>query len=111
MQECDEFGYQRVPNCVTPGQYSLDGNEMDVYRRYVKLYDGEEQSARVHLRFSGNTIDGVWLDGQPVALARLEPLLIGGIYPKHNEDRQLIQLQDAPSLLLKTLVAVADSDY
>ncbi|MFT5594619.1 MAG: penicillin-binding protein 1B [Oceanicoccus sp.] len=111
VQELDQIGYQRVPNVVTPGQYSLDGNEMDVYRRYVKLYDGEESSARVHLLFSGNTIDGVWLDGQPVALARLEPLLIGGIYPKHNEDRQLIQLQDAPSLLLKTLVAVEDRDY
>lgn len=111
IQELDQIGYQRVPNVVTPGQYSFNGNEMDVFRRYVKLYDGEEPSARVHMRFSAGTIESLWLDGQPVGLARLEPLLIGGIYPKHNEDRQLIQLEEAPSLLLKTLVAVEDRDY
>ena len=111
IQELDQIGYQRVPNVVTPGQYSFNGDEMDVFRRYVKLYDGEEPSARVHMRFSAGTIESLWLDGQPVGLARLEPLLIGGIYPKHNEDRQLIQLEEAPSLLLKTLVAVEDRDY
>ena len=111
IQELEQIGYHRVPSVVTPGQYSFDGQEMDIFRRYVTLYDGDEISARIHIRFSGGAIDGLWLDGQPVPLARLEPLLIGGIYPKHNEDRQLIQLSDAPSLLLKALVAVEDRDF
>lgn len=111
VQELEQIGYQRVPNVQTPGQYSFDGNEMDIYRRYVKLYDSDEASARIHIRFSGGAIDGLWLDGQPTTIARLEPLLIGGIYPKHNEDRQLIQLKEAPTLLLATLIAVEDRDF
>lgn len=111
LQELEQIGYHRVPNVQTPGQYSFDGNEMDIYRRYVTLYDGDEHAARIHLRFKQDAIDGLWLDGKPTSLARLEPLLIGGIYPKHNEDRQLIQLKEAPSLLLATLVAVEDRDY
>ncbi len=110
-QELDQIGYERVPNVLTPGQYMIDGNEMDIYRRYFSLFDGDESAARIHIRFSNNTINGLWLDGQPTDLARLEPLLIGGIYPKHNEDRQLIQLSDAPLLLMQTLVAVEDRDF
>ncbi|GAA6134133.1 penicillin-binding protein 1B [Oceaniserpentilla sp. 4NH20-0058] len=111
VQELDQIGYQRVPNVQTPGQYSYNGQEMDIFRRYVKLYDGDETAARIHIRFNNEVIDGLWLDGKPTTLARLEPLLIGGIYPKHNEDRQLIQLSEAPELLLKTLVAVEDRDF
>ena len=111
LQELDQIGYQRVPNVQTPGQYSFDGSEMDIYRRYVKLYDADEPAARIHIRFANGQIHGLWLDGKPSSLARLEPLLIGGIYPKHNEDRQLIQLKEAPTLLLATLIAVEDRDY
>ena len=111
IQELEQIGYQRVPNVQTPGQYMVDGNEIDIYRRYVRLYDGEESAARIHIRFDGKTISGLWVEGVPTEIARLEPLLIGGIYPKHNEDRQLIQLEDAPKLLLDTLVAVEDRDF
>jgi penicillin-binding protein 1B len=111
IQELEQIGYQRVPSVQTPGQYMVDGNEIDIYRRYVRLYDGEEQAARIHLRFDNNILTGLWVDGVPTDIARLEPLLIGGIYPKHNEDRQLIQLEDVPDLLIKTLVAVEDRDF
>lgn len=111
IQELEQIGYQRVPNVLTPGQYSVDGSEMDIFRRYVRLYDGEEAAARIHLRFDGGQLDGLWVDGRPTDIARLEPLLIGGIYPKHNEDRQLIQLEEAPQLLIDTLVAVEDRDF
>ncbi len=110
-QELEQIGYQQVPNIVTPGQYMIDGNEMDIYRRHFSLFDGDEVAARIHIRFNNNTISALWLDGKPVDIARLEPLLIGGIYPKHNEDRQLIQLSDAPELLKQTLVAVEDRDF
>jgi penicillin-binding protein 1B len=111
VQELEQIGYRRVPSVQTPGQYMIDGNEMDIYRRYVRLYDGEEHAARIHLRFDNNTISGLWIDGAPSDIARLEPLLIGGIYPKHNEDRQLIKLEDAPKLLIDALVAVEDRDF
>jgi len=111
IQELEQVGYERVPNVVRPGQFAVYGNEMDIYRRYFSLYDGDEVAATVHLRFDQNTVSGVWLDGKPTDIVRLEPLLIGGIYPKHNEDRDLIQLADVPPLLISTLTAVEDRDF
>ena len=111
IQELEQIGYQRVPNVQSPGQYSINGNEMDIYRRYVQLWDGDESAARIHLRFDSSMVNGLWEDGRPAEIARLEPLLIGGIYPAHNEDRQLIKIDDVPPLLIDTLVAVEDRDF
>jgi penicillin-binding protein 1B len=44
-------------------------------------------------------------------VVRLEPLLIGGIYPKNLEDRILINIDQVPPFLLETLVAVEDRDF
>ena len=49
--------------------------------------------------------------GAEVALARLEPVHIGGIYPAHNEDRILVRVSDVPPLLIRTLMAVEDQDF
>ncbi len=111
IQELNQIGYQRVPNVLTPGQYSVQGSEMDIHRRYVQLWDGEEHVARIHLRFLNDELAGVWLDGKPTEIARLEPLLIGGIYPAHNEDRHLVKLDEVPQLLIDTLIAVEDRDF
>lgn len=44
-------------------------------------------------------------------LSRLEPILIGGIYPRDNEDRDLIRLDQAPQYLLDALIQIEDRDY
>ena len=37
--------------------------------------------------------------------------MIGGIYPRDNEDRDLIRLDQAPQLLLDSLIQIEDRDY
>ncbi|MFZ3183914.1 MAG: penicillin-binding protein 1B, partial [Pseudomonas sp.] len=49
--------------------------------------------------------------GASLAVARLEPLLVGGLYPAHHEDRILIKLEQAPPYLLQTLVAIEDREF
>ncbi|MEX0614317.1 MAG: transglycosylase domain-containing protein, partial [Methylophaga sp.] len=49
--------------------------------------------------------------GEQLTLVRLEPALIGGIYPLNNEDRDLIQLNDAPDALVDALIAIEDQDF
>ncbi len=50
-------------------------------------------------------------NGSKLAVARLEPLLIGGLYPAHHEDRVLIKLDQVPPYLVETLVAVEDREF
>ncbi len=44
-------------------------------------------------------------------IIRLEPQLIGGIYPSHNEDRILIKLEDTPDFFIETLILVEDREF
>lgn len=110
-QELLQAGYREVPVVNEVGQFARNGDEFMIGRRYVQLWDGAENAARIEVAFEGNTVEDVAINGNPVELARLEPLLIGGIYTAHNEDRDLIQLKEVPPLLAQTLVAVEDRDF
>jgi penicillin-binding protein 1B len=46
-----------------------------------------------------------------VDLLRLEPALVGSIYPSHNEDRVLVQRADLPDDLVNGLLAVEDRRF
>ena len=66
----------------------------------------------MRVRFNGNYVSGLsQANGKELAVARLEPLLIGGLYPAHHEDRILVKLDQVPTYLIDTLVAVEDRDF
>ena len=48
---------------------------------------------------------------EKLKLMQLEPILIGNFYPRHNEDRVLIRLNEVPRLLTEGLIAVEDKNY
>ncbi|HBS26543.1 MAG TPA: hypothetical protein DD827_05345, partial [Gammaproteobacteria bacterium] len=41
----------------------------------------------------------------------MEPVRIANIYPKHNEDRVLLKLDDVPEMLQQTLLSIEDQDF
>ena len=45
-------------------------------------------------------------DNEPLDLAKLEPLSLGGMFTTLNEDRLLVSLQDTPPLLVKPAAPV-----
>ena len=66
----------------------------------------------VRVRFSGDYVAELsGAKGSKLSVVRLEPLLIGGLYPKNLEDRILIKIDQVPPYLLETLVAVEDRDF
>lgn len=110
--ELQQLGYRAVKQVRQPGQYSLRGGELDIYRRGFHFVDASEQPARRQIQLQNNRVVDVRGEpGQAVHLLRLEPQLIGGIYPSHNEDRELIQLSDLPNGFVETLLAVEDRAY
>jgi len=44
-------------------------------------------------------------------LLRIEPPIIGGIYPGHNEDRALLKLGQIPQPLIDALISIEDRKY
>ena len=112
LRELEALGYRREQVAAGPGTMSVASNAVELYTRGFQFYEGNEPSQRIRVRFNGKQVSALTLaNGSELAVARLEPLLIGGLYPAHNEDRILINLDQAPQYLVETLVAVEDRDF
>ncbi|WP_207063282.1 penicillin-binding protein 1B [Motiliproteus sp. SC1-56] len=110
--ELDQLGYRFVSYPRRPGEASINGDRVVLQTRGFRFPDGEEPSRRLELRFAGSTVSSLREEsGAPLALVRLEPVVIGGIYPADNEDRELVQLEEVPPALVQALIAVEDRDF
>ena len=112
LKELDALGYRRESTVAGPGGVSVAGNNIELHSRGFQFYESAEPSQRVRVRFSGDYVAGLTqAGGGNLAVARLEPLLIGGLYPAHQEDRVLIKLEQVPPYLVETLVAIEDREF
>lgn len=112
LKELDALGYRREKAVDGPGGVSVSGNNIELYSRGFQFYEGAEPAQHVRVRFSGDYVAGLTkANGGKLAVARLEPMLIGGLYPVHQEDRVLIKLDQVPPYLVETLVAVEDREF
>ncbi len=112
IQELKRLGYQATSQINRPGTYAVDGRMLHIYTRAFQFWDGEEAAQRVHLGFSGNDgITSLQAASVQTSLVRLEPYVIGGIYPEHNEDRVLISLEEVPPYFVAALLATEDRQF
>ena len=112
LAELAALGYRRESVSNGPGAVSVNGNTVELHSRGFQFYEGLEQAQRIRVRFSGSYVAGLsQANGSALAVARLEPMLIGGLYPAHHEDRVLIKLDQVPPYLVETLVAVEDREF
>jgi len=112
LQELDALGYRRTSTVSGPGMLAVAGNSIELHSRGFQFYEGNEPAQRVRVRFSGDFVAGLNLaNGRDLPVARLEPLLIGGLYPAHQEDRVLIKLDQVPPYLVDALVVVEDREF
>lgn len=110
--ELTQLGYRWVKRAKAPGQVQKTNQGVTIYSRGFRFADGDEQGYLVDVSLVKNKITHLGQSsGASLALLRLEPQLVGGIYPAHNEDRELIQLQDLPNGFIETLLAVEDRQY
>lgn len=110
--ELQGLGYQFVRKVTLPGQATFSNAKAIVHTRGFEFTDGLESSQRLILDFSNGFLSNISsAQGQAIPLLRLEPVLVGGIYPLNNEDRDLIQLKDAPGALIQALIAIEDRGF
>ncbi|MDQ8037539.1 MAG: penicillin-binding protein 1B [Pedobacter sp.] len=102
----------RQQDPAATGSWQEKGSELLVHTRGFAFGDGVESPQVLRLRFAGNSLTDVASTLQSDrGVVRLEPLVIGGIYPKQNEDRVLMQLKDAPPHLVEALLATEDRAF
>jgi penicillin-binding protein 1B len=95
-----------------PGWYVRGDNQLEIAVRPFIFWDGAQPARRVRVRFQDGSVTGLTdEEGRDLALVRLEPMPIGGIYPAGNEDRLLVRLKDVPPHLVKELLVTEDRSF
>ncbi|WP_028863298.1 penicillin-binding protein 1B [Psychromonas aquimarina] len=108
--ELNLLGYHFVSQLNKPGQAVFSTNKVKIYTPGFQFSDELEPARKIELTLKNGVITALNSD-DGAALLRLEPAVIGGIYPAHNEDRLLVQLSEVPLSLQKMLVAVEDAGF
>jgi penicillin-binding protein 1B len=112
LTELDGLGYRRQAALDGPGTATVSGDSVQLNTRGFQFYEGLEKAQPVRVRFNADGVSELSSSQNPkLAVVRLEPLMIGGLYPKNLEDRILIKIDQVPPYLLDTLTTVEDRDF
>ncbi|MGC3981176.1 MAG: penicillin-binding protein 1B [Steroidobacteraceae bacterium] len=112
QRELDRLGYQRSARITRTGNYQRSDSRIDLVSRPFRFADENRAQQTVSIRFDGNRIERLWdAKGQDVPVFRMDPLLIGSIYPTQGEDRIIVTPQETPALLPATLKIVEDRRF
>lgn len=101
-----------VPDVAGTYRHTLKGVEFTT--RDFAFWDGAQAGQRLRVEFSEGKVSLLQERGETardVPLLRIEPPLIGGIYPGHNEDRALLKLHQVPKPLIDALIATEDRKF
>ncbi len=110
--ELEQLQYQRNPAMTAAGQYSVSRNHVTIFRRAFTFIDGNEPAALFSVEFNGSGINRIrYRQQEEVNFARLEPQLIEHMLSPHQEDRELVRLEQVPALLKEGLLLIEDRDF
>jgi penicillin-binding protein 1B len=105
------LGYREVNDLSGPGQKRRRGGRLEVFTRNFSFPEEGIPARSLTLEFSGDRLTSLSSEGRALPLFRLEPIQIGGIYPRHQEDRLLLKLEQSPPTLRAALLAVEDRGF
>ena len=111
--ELQRLGYRKVKHPTGPAQWSRAGGRFLFRSRPFLFWDGRQaaQSVEVRLSAAGVSLLRDARSHRPLDLFRLEPPVIGSIYPAHKEDRVLVKRSDLPDHLVAALLAAEDRRF
>jgi penicillin-binding protein 1B len=111
-EELERLGYLAVANPDRPGTYRRRGDRVSVFVREFRFADERQEARALRLGFGGDVVTSLEdAQGREVAVMRLDPLLIGSIFPIHGEDRIVVAPDQVPPLLPAALKAVEDRKF
>jgi penicillin-binding protein 1B len=113
VNELAALGYRRVRHPQGEAQWSRNKGRFLIRTRPFRFWDEDASAAYLDVRISGDAVGGLRdaRTDRPLDLVRLEPPVIGSIYPAHKEDRVLVRRDELPDHLVQALLAVEDRNF
>ncbi len=112
-QRLERQGYRAADSVDDQGTFKASGATLAIHTRQFQFWDGTQPDREVRLSFNGTGVAAIKAidDKGNLALIRLDPLLIGSIYPAKGSDRILVKLGEVPPMLPAGLITVEDRHF
>lgn len=88
LRELNMLSYKQVRQPHTPGEYTINGNRIELIRRPFEFYDGADGARGLRLTFNGPRLEGIQsLENQrQLGYAQMDPVLLNRL---NTEDREI----------------------
>jgi penicillin-binding protein 1B len=111
-QELFRLHYRRGDPASGPGLYRRTGNAFDLQARRVRFMDEQRDAQRVSIHADSASITSMRnADGTDLPVFRLDPPVIGSLFPIHGEDRLIVAPTDVPPLLRDGIKLIEDRRF
>ena len=114
VEEFKSIGYHENPQPDETATYKLTLDGIEFTTRDFVFGDGPQPAQHLRMAFADGKVSLLQVRGSNDAdlpLLRMEPPIIGGIYPGHNEDRELVRINQVPKMLIAALIATEDRKF
>jgi penicillin-binding protein 1B len=110
-EELRRLHYRRGDPSTGPGIYKRSGASFEVHTRRARFVD-EARDPEVVAIHAEATITGLQqVNGRELPVFRLDPPVVGSVFPIHGEDRLVIAPADVPPLLRKGIKLIEDRRF
>jgi penicillin-binding protein 1B len=110
-EELHRLHYQRGDSAAAPGEYRRNAASFELYARRVRFIDESREPVLVSIRADGNSITALKQAGADLPVFRLDPPVVGSVFPIHGEDRLVLSPADVPPLLRSGIKLIEDRRF
>jgi penicillin-binding protein 1B len=111
-EELRRVHYRSGDPSTGPGLYRRRGNTFDLHARRVRFIDELRDPEMVSISGDSNSITALKsADGSELAVFRLDPPVIGSVFPIHGEDRLVLSPADIPPVLRSGIKLIEDRRF
>lgn len=105
--------YRQVMVATRPGEFVVNDDNIELYRRPFYFPDIEEPAIRAKIIFNQDGVSRItnMETGRNFGVLRIDPKLITMIHSADNQQRLFVPLKDFPDSLVKILIATEDKRF
>jgi penicillin-binding protein 1B len=111
-RELQRLGYRRTARPPgRPGSFRRTRRSVELRTREFRFWDELQPSLSLTIEFDGERVARLTDGNRDVPIVRLDPLLVGSIFPTHGEDRLIVGPDQTTALFEAALKAVEDRRF